>query len=129
MSGRADRSVVARTCEAYKRGLAAGENPTDIVGEIAAAEGVQRPAVWRRLISGGLKEPYAERQPNGKGRPIGGGNPGFTVRRIEKSITAAARRRPDPEPDQFVNRDPCPRCGVRADIGCSHSKVRLGTVL
>jgi len=27
-----------------------------------------------------------------------------------------------PEP---VHRDPCPRCGVRADIGCSHQFARL----
>jgi hypothetical protein len=28
-----------------------------------------------------------------------------------------------------VDRDACPRCGVRGDIGCRHSGERLGTVL
>jgi hypothetical protein len=28
-----------------------------------------------------------------------------------------------------VSRDPCPRCGVRGDIGCSHGKVELRTVM
>ncbi|HQS98093.1 MAG TPA: hypothetical protein PK823_16545 [Novosphingobium sp.] len=23
-------------------------------------------------------------------------------------------------PDTYVNRDPCPKCGVRGDIGCRH---------
>ena len=26
-----------------------------------------------------------------------------------------------------VDRDPCPRCGIRADIGCAHSRGRIGT--
>lgn len=25
-----------------------------------------------------------------------------------------------------VNRDPCPRCGVRADIGCGHTQAPIG---
>lgn len=25
-------------------------------------------------------------------------------------------------------RDPCPRCGVRGDIGCAHSKVPVPTL-
>jgi hypothetical protein len=28
-----------------------------------------------------------------------------------------------------VDRDPCPRCGVRHDIGCNHSRAPLGMVL
>lgn len=32
-------------------------------------------------------------------------------------------------PTMPVDRDPCPRCGVRGDIPCGHSKTRLGTVL
>lgn len=32
--------------------------------------------------------------------------------------------RPDMETATFVHRDPCPFCGVRADIGCAH-KGRL----
>lgn len=33
--------------------------------------------------------------------------------------------RVSPRPDQFVDRDPCPRCGVRRDIGCGHSARAL----
>lgn len=32
-------------------------------------------------------------------------------------------------PTDPVDRDPCPRCGVRRDIGCGHSLERLGMVL
>lgn len=28
-----------------------------------------------------------------------------------------------------LDRDPCPRCGVRGDVGCNHSRQPLGTVL
>lgn len=40
-------------------------------------------------------------------------------------------RVPEPEPSASfqalipVNRDPCPRCGTRRDIGCSHTAERL----
>jgi hypothetical protein len=45
---------------------------------------------------------------------------------IRKAGLSADRRVPPTEP---VDRDPCPRCGVRGDIGCGHSRVRLGMVL
>lgn len=32
-------------------------------------------------------------------------------------------------PTEPVDRDPCPRCGVRRDIGCGHSLAPLGMVL
>jgi hypothetical protein len=32
-------------------------------------------------------------------------------------------------PSEPVDRDPCQRCGVRHDIGCHHSRSRLGMVL
>jgi hypothetical protein len=28
-----------------------------------------------------------------------------------------------------IERDPCPRCGVRRDIGCNHTRAPLGMVL
>lgn len=34
-------------------------------------------------------------------------------------------RGPPPE-EQRVARDPCPRCGVRSDLGCGHSQAPLG---
>lgn len=30
---------------------------------------------------------------------------------------------PAPVPGSRVDRDPCPRCGVRGDIGCEHARV------
>jgi len=45
---------------------------------------------------------------------------------IRRAAYACDRLTPLNEP---VDRDPCPRCGVRGDFGCGHSKVRLGTVL
>lgn len=33
--------------------------------------------------------------------------------------------RVEPNPDQFVDRDPCPRCGTRRDIGCAHNTRAL----
>lgn len=35
---------------------------------------------------------------------------------------AEAQRRPE----QLVDRDPCPRCGVRGDIGCHHNRAPMG---
>jgi hypothetical protein len=32
-------------------------------------------------------------------------------------------------PTEPVDRDPCPRCGVRHDIGCHHSRAPIGMVL
>lgn len=43
-----------------------------------------------------------------------------------KAALACDRIIPPTEP---VDRDPCPRCGVRRDYGCSHSLAPLGTML
>lgn len=62
------------------------------------------------------------------------------TRPVERASSPAARRRAaeaarrtaaeaEIEARERVHRDPCPRCGVRADIGCMHSPTRLGTVL
>lgn len=36
--------------------------------------------------------------------------------------------RTSPNPDQYVDRNPCPRCGTRRDIGCAHNTrvLRVG---
>jgi len=48
-------------------------------------------------------------------------------RRHEQSVSplrARARLEQEPEPLMLrVERDPCPRCGTRADIGCAHHAV------
>lgn len=46
----------------------------------------------------------------------------------QRSSARAAGCTPDldpPIPETRVDRDPCPRCGVRADIGCAHSRSRI----
>ena len=42
------------------------------------------------------------------------------------------RRRPRPKEERLarmgVDRTPCPKCGVRADVGCSHTRPPLGFI-
>lgn len=55
-----------------------------------------------------------------RGRPrliAGVAGPGDSARPIEGF-------RGDLPPERYLHRDPCPRCGVRADVGCRHS-VRM----
>jgi hypothetical protein len=32
---------------------------------------------------------------------------------------------PEPSPSRFVDRDPCPRCRVRRDVGCQHTRAPI----
>lgn len=41
-------------------------------------------------------------------------------KRREKPVVAVTEVLPP-----IVNRDPCPRCGIRADIGCAHNASRI----
>lgn len=107
----ASTDLTQRTVAAYRRGLATGQHPQDIVGELAATYGVQRPAIWRRLYAGGIP-------PFRVGRPVG--------RRQSKLRNVADRVRGPLPP--AVERDSCPRCGTRRDIGCKHEPCTLGTV-
>jgi hypothetical protein len=102
-------SVTRETCAAYRRALAAGEYPCDIVGYLARQYGVQRPAIWRRLVSGGERPSYGTRGPSG---------------RKSAGIMRDRELRPNAPPP--VDRDPCQRCGVRHDIGCKHSRAPVG---
>ena len=104
------------TCTAYDRALACGEHPADIVGYLSAQYGVQRPAIWRRLIAGGSRPPYE----GGSGK-IGRAAAGVS-RHKHRDIPASMLPTP-------VDRDPCPRCGVRRDIGCHHSLAPLGIAM
>ena len=111
----------ARMCACFKLGMP--------VQEIANTFGVQRPAVYRALITGGLKEPYKAREEGGSGRPIGGGQRGYTARRAATRIQHAAAQvqaRLAAEAAPRVHRDPCPRCGCRGDVDCGHSRAPLG---
>lgn len=120
------REITQKTrdiCAKYQAAIARGEKERDVIGYLAAAYDVQRPAIWRNLISGGLKAPYAPRQSGGKGRPHGGGTPGWSARRREAAIAHRQAQQPTSAP---VHRDPCPRCGVRGDVDCGHNKQRIG---
>jgi hypothetical protein len=45
--------------------------------------------------------------------------------RVDGQLMSSVYRGPAPE-HQRVNRDPCPCCGVRRDVGCGHHVGRLG---
>lgn len=79
------------------------------VDAIASKFGVERPAVYKALRRTGALPPYKE----GKKHPprkVDGSSAGYAKGR------ETAPRNPILIPD----RTPCPRCGVRADIGCRH---------
>jgi hypothetical protein len=81
------------------------------VKDIAEVFGVQPPAIWRALRRYGILPPYQRRTDGGRGpRP---------KRRMD-DISGAASNIDDFDLPPRVERDPCPRCGVRADIGCQH---------
>lgn len=75
------------------------------VGEMASIMGVQRPAIYSALRRAGLLPPLKKGTPHKTHRKPERG------RKSSKEMMAAPR----------VVRDPCPRCGTRADIGCSHT--------
>ena len=102
-----------KTCEAFLRALKSEAEIPDAVGGIAAQEGVERPAIWRRLRAGGVLKAY---QP---GKPLG------PRQKRPKREEAGAAHNDMPR----VYRDPCPRCGARGDYNCGHSKAPLGMVL
>lgn len=101
-------------CQHYRRGMP--------VADIAQKFGVQNPAVWKALRRGGILPQYQKQRAGGPGRPSGGGLAGYTERRLAKSAAAiSARENNEPQrPLVIVDRTPCPRCGVRRDIGCTH---------
>lgn len=99
------------TCASYERQAALGGDPGDIVTGLADFYRVNRPAIWRRLRAGGVLPPYRS-------------NTG--IKRDRRSFAECNYER-DQQPR--VDRDPCPRCGVRRDIGCNHSQAPLGMML
>jgi hypothetical protein len=107
-------------CDAYRAALKSGENERDVVGYLSVQYGVQRPAIWRRLRTGGVLPPYkSERGPDGAPLP----------RKAAKKRLRACEREAERAERPRVYRDPCPRCGTRRDIGCAHSQAPLGTIL
>lgn len=107
----AHRQATEDTCAEYRRMIAAGGDPAEIVTGLAAHYGVNRPAIWRRLRAGGVLPPYRTRS---------------GIRRNRRPFSEINKER---EAQPRVDRDPCPRCGVRRDVGCGHSQAPLGMVL
>jgi hypothetical protein len=101
----------ATICRIYQRAVAAGEDKSDVVGELSAQYGVQRPAIWRALRRGGLLADYVKRvtkQPEHKAKPV-------LLTTQEKRDALEARPR--------VESEPCFLCGVRPDVSCRHKRA------
>jgi hypothetical protein len=96
---RADASPrVQEMCSLFLKGASAAD--------IASRYGVQSPAVWKALRRGGIIADYQARN---------------TSRRVASApATPLATTAVQSAPVVRVFRDPCPRCGVRPDVGCRH---------
>lgn len=99
------------TCEKYRSAIEAGEPQSTIISRLAAASSVNRPAIFARLRHGGiLPRCKSERREH--------------LPKVRRRVGQDEQRVLPPR----THRDPCPRCGVRADIGCSHAPCQLGTM-
>jgi hypothetical protein len=93
----------AEICQLYREGVD--------VADLSARYGVNRPAILRALHLGGAREIQ---------KAAGGRKRGRKAGRAIDPVVVAANSAPI-----FVSRDPCPRCAIRADIGCAHSHAPL----
>lgn len=82
------------------------------VPTIAKRLGVGRPCVLKRLERAGLYTPTRQNQ-----------------RRRKVHVVSDCDADPDALAAPRINREPCTFCGVRADIGCKHSRQNWWTVL
>jgi hypothetical protein len=92
-------------------------NPLFLDLEADGAIVVERTGNRRRvtIVATGASTAWTEYY---RGRPrlfVGTAGPGETARPIEGF-------RGDLPPERYLDRDPCPRCGVRGDLGCAHSR-------
>lgn len=115
-------------CAKYRRAMSGGEPQAAVIGYLASEYDVQRPAIFKALRSGGVMPPYEPRSDYGRGRPRGGGVPGYSERRRERR-RALSEIREERMSQPRVDRDPCQRCGVRHDVGCRHSRAPVGMML
>jgi hypothetical protein len=99
--------LIQQTCDTFLRSVRLGSTVPEAVGQIAETEGVQRPAVWRRLRSGGVLAPIRA----------------YTGKRLRRTNAEIFT---DAVDAVRVDRDPCQRCGVRHDIGCKHNPAPVG---
>lgn len=109
----------AELCATFKRRRADGETESAIVRDLSADYEIQRPAVWKALRRGGVIPPYNPKQPDGQGRPLGGGQLGWTRRRTEQSLATKKREADRGLPAPL---EACGWCGTRADVGCAHQR-------
>jgi hypothetical protein len=93
-------------CDRFRALKQEGNDDKEIVGELATHYGVKRPLVWKALRSGKVVPPF---RPNPDRVRMPSSDPSLE----SASRQRAAALRPMVEP-------PCPRCNVRADIGCKH---------
>ena len=97
------------TAASFRAAIARGETRADVVRTLASIYNVEPATIRQRLRKAGLWEV----EPN-KGKP-----------KPERRMSEGARRPAEVLPDP-VFRDPCPRCNVRADIGCRHTISPFG---
>lgn len=98
---------VEETAALYRHFLANGIPQKHIARMIADVQYIDTPAVRRRLQKAGLWVVKPHRREGEPRRP--------------RHQASCARRSNEPLPPVVV-RDPCERCGVRADIGCLHQE-------
>lgn len=118
--GRNTKVATQRLCAEYRRRLNLGDRKRDIITDLAVDYGVGRTAVHRALHRHGEVPPYQPKRPGGPGRPVGGGEPGYTLKRIERSVSAREAVELRRDQLRLATAEPCLRCGVRADVGCRH---------
>lgn len=122
---------LARTC-----GYSAATGPAKAIKRLIAAGLISVEHITNgRTITVCATGKSAVTAPQGKPAPIVPDSI-RTVRKDSQGITAAIRQRATLNAIQRhefeatlprVDRDPCPRCQVRRDIGCAHSASRLTT--
>ena len=90
------------------------------VVQIAAHFEVQKPAIWNAFRRERYFTPAMKEGRKRSVRANFGGNNGGRPR-----VYDSPPRYTEPRivPD---NREPCPRCGIRGEIGCKHSRAPIG---
>lgn len=109
-----DVDTTRAICERYARRRDNGDAQADIIADLAAEYGVLRPAIRRRLhIGGAMVEPSRVKTTREAVRPQGFNRAPRPPSRLVKKSPAVSSGIEAPV-------EPCPRCGVRADVGCKH---------
>lgn len=106
MSGAFIKGDVEYTAELYHKFVAEGVPHGQVVRKISDCLQIETAAVRRRLVKAGLWEVKKGRTGRNTSPP--------------RHQVSGARRNDENMPDP-VYRDPCPRCGVRAEVGCRHA--------